>query len=132
MTLLVFSRDPATTSGLRWNCCQGDGARAEKARGGSVFTAAALSNRHRVSLYVLQPLSAKIDTLEQPRMPNIKIFSGSSHPDLSQKIADRLGQELGKVVTKKFSNQETWWGLFVSRLLFFFSALRVLKRHSSL
>ncbi|KAH0630718.1 hypothetical protein JD844_003901 [Phrynosoma platyrhinos] len=41
-------------------------------------------------------------------MPNIKIFSGSSHQDLSQKIADRLGLELGKVVTKKFSNQETW------------------------
>uniref|UniRef100_A0AAY5L8H8 Ribose-phosphate pyrophosphokinase 1 n=1 Tax=Esox lucius TaxID=8010 RepID=A0AAY5L8H8_ESOLU len=40
-------------------------------------------------------------------MPNIKIFSGSSHPDLGQKIADRLGLELGKVVTKKFSNQET-------------------------
>uniref|UniRef100_A0A3B4B7X3 Ribose-phosphate pyrophosphokinase 1 n=1 Tax=Periophthalmus magnuspinnatus TaxID=409849 RepID=A0A3B4B7X3_9GOBI len=40
-------------------------------------------------------------------MPNIKIFSGSSHPDLSQKIADRLGLELAKVVTKKFSNQET-------------------------
>lgn len=41
-------------------------------------------------------------------MPNIKIFSGSSHPDLGQKISDRLGLELGKVVTKKFSNQETW------------------------
>ncbi|XP_064319205.1 ribose-phosphate pyrophosphokinase 3-like [Phalacrocorax carbo] len=41
-------------------------------------------------------------------MPNIKIFSGSSHQDLSQKIADLLGLELGKVVTKKFSNQETW------------------------
>ena len=40
-------------------------------------------------------------------MPNIKIFSGSSHQDLSQKIADRLGLELGKVVAKKFSNQET-------------------------
>ncbi|KAL1782938.1 ribose-phosphate pyrophosphokinase 1 [Sigmodon hispidus] len=40
-------------------------------------------------------------------MPNIKIFSRSSHQDLSQKIADRLGLELGKVVTKKFSNQET-------------------------
>ncbi|XP_007537841.1 ribose-phosphate pyrophosphokinase 3 [Erinaceus europaeus] len=40
-------------------------------------------------------------------MPNIKIFSGSSHQDLSQKIADRLGLELSKVVTKKFSNQET-------------------------
>uniref|UniRef100_A0A8C5KBT3 Ribose-phosphate pyrophosphokinase 1 n=1 Tax=Jaculus jaculus TaxID=51337 RepID=A0A8C5KBT3_JACJA len=40
-------------------------------------------------------------------MPNIKIFSGSCHPDLSQKIADRVGLELGKVVTKKFSHQET-------------------------
>nr|XP_014354500.1 PREDICTED: ribose-phosphate pyrophosphokinase 2-like [Latimeria chalumnae] len=40
-------------------------------------------------------------------MPNIVLFSGSSHQDLSQKVADRLGLELGKVVTKKFSNQET-------------------------
>lgn len=24
-------------------------------------------------------------------MPNIKVFSGSSHPDLAQKICDRLG-----------------------------------------
>ena len=40
-------------------------------------------------------------------MPNIKVFSGSSHPDLAQKIVDRLGIELGKVVAKKFSNLET-------------------------
>jgi len=40
-------------------------------------------------------------------MPNIKIFSGSSHPDLAQKIVDRLGIELGRVVAKKFSNLET-------------------------
>ncbi|XP_017173841.1 ribose-phosphate pyrophosphokinase 2 isoform X6 [Mus musculus] len=40
-------------------------------------------------------------------MPNIVLFSGSSHQDLSQRVADRLGLELGKVVTKKFSNQET-------------------------
>ncbi|EHA98082.1 Ribose-phosphate pyrophosphokinase 1 [Heterocephalus glaber] len=40
-------------------------------------------------------------------MPNIKIFSSSSHQDLSQKITDHLGLELGKMVTKKFSNQET-------------------------
>ncbi|XP_053716320.1 ribose-phosphate pyrophosphokinase 1-like [Synchiropus splendidus] len=40
-------------------------------------------------------------------MPNIKVFSGSSNPQLSQKIADRLGLQLGKVVSKKFSNQET-------------------------
>lgn len=42
------------------------------------------------------------------RMPNIKVFSGSSHPDLVQKICDRLGIAPAKVVTKKFSNQETW------------------------
>nr|CAD7437402.1 unnamed protein product [Timema bartmani] len=40
-------------------------------------------------------------------MPNIKIFSGTSHPDLAQRIVDRLGIDLGKVVTKKFSNLET-------------------------
>lgn len=42
------------------------------------------------------------------RMPNIKVFSGSSHVDLAQRIVDRLGIDLGKVVTKKFSNLETW------------------------
>ena len=41
-------------------------------------------------------------------MPNIKVFAGTSHQDLAQKIVDRLGIELGKTVTKKFSNQETW------------------------
>ncbi|XP_058124750.1 ribose-phosphate pyrophosphokinase 1 isoform X1 [Anopheles ziemanni] len=45
--------------------------------------------------------------LLQSRMPNIKVFSGSSHPDLASRIVDRLGIDLGKVVTKKFSNLET-------------------------
>ncbi|XP_039621815.1 ribose-phosphate pyrophosphokinase 2-like isoform X1 [Polypterus senegalus] len=40
-------------------------------------------------------------------MPNITIFSGSSHQHLAKQIAEHLGLELGKVVTKKFSNQET-------------------------
>lgn len=40
-------------------------------------------------------------------MPNIKVFSGSSHSELAQKIADRLGLPVAKVVTRKFSNQET-------------------------
>ncbi|KPM08969.1 phosphoribosyl pyrophosphate synthetase-like protein [Sarcoptes scabiei] len=40
-------------------------------------------------------------------MPNIKVFSGSSHPDLAKKTVDRLGIDLGKAVLKKFSNQET-------------------------
>jgi len=49
-------------------------------------------------------------SLEQERrqkMPNIKVFSGSSHPDFAAKVVDRLGIELGRVVTKKFSNLET-------------------------
>ncbi|KAH8862408.1 Ribose-phosphate pyrophosphokinase 3, partial [Schistosoma japonicum] len=40
-------------------------------------------------------------------MPNIKVFSGNSNPDLAQKIADRIGCRLGKVSSNKFSNQET-------------------------
>ncbi|XP_031346494.1 ribose-phosphate pyrophosphokinase 1 isoform X2 [Photinus pyralis] len=63
-----------------------------------------------------QPIRAKSLTranLEKPspllrsRMPNIKVFSGTSHPDLAQRIVDRLGIDIGKVVTKKFSNLET-------------------------
>jgi len=50
----------------------------------------------------LAPLS------EGKTMPNVKIFSGTSHEELAQKICDRLGIDLGKVTTKKFSNQETW------------------------
>lgn len=48
------------------------------------------------------------NTPKPTKMPNIKIFSGSSHPDLAQRVVDRLGIDLGKVVTKKFSNLETW------------------------
>ncbi|GFT90658.1 ribose-phosphate pyrophosphokinase 1 [Nephila pilipes] len=40
-------------------------------------------------------------------MPNIKVFSGTSHPELAQKVVDRLGINLGKAVLKKFSNKET-------------------------
>ncbi|XP_055385552.1 ribose-phosphate pyrophosphokinase 1 isoform X1 [Condylostylus longicornis] len=58
-------------------------------------------------------ITRKIEKSQQPshllqsRMPNIKVFSGTSHPDLAQRIVDRLGIDLGKVVTKKFSNLET-------------------------
>ncbi|OZJ04067.1 Ribose-phosphate pyrophosphokinase 2, partial [Bifiguratus adelaidae] len=38
---------------------------------------------------------------------SIKIFTGNSHPELSKKVAERLGTELGKVVVMKYSNQET-------------------------
>jgi hypothetical protein len=41
------------------------------------------------------------------RMPNIKVFGGSSHPELTKLICARLGIEPGRVITKKFSNRET-------------------------
>ncbi|XP_013140328.1 PREDICTED: ribose-phosphate pyrophosphokinase 1-like [Papilio polytes] len=62
------------------------------------------------SSITLEEVVNKLDHAALPlttRMPNIKVFSGSSHPDLAQKIVDRLGIDLGKVVTKKFSNMET-------------------------
>lgn len=60
------------------------------------------TNLSRVNVFGLQRSSI------HARMPNIKVFSGTSHPDLAQRIVDRLGIDLGKVVTKKFSNLETW------------------------
>lgn len=62
------------------------------------------------------------------KMPNIVLFSGSSHHDLSQKVADRLGLELGKVITKKFSNQETWSVLHVLPRRFFTRVRALNKR----
>ena len=39
---------------------------------------------------------------------NLLLHLGTSHPDLTAKLCDRLGISMGKVVTKKFSNMETW------------------------
>lgn len=41
------------------------------------------------------------------RMPNIKVFSGSSHRDLTQRICERLQLDVAKASLKKFSNKET-------------------------
>merc|ERR1711862_778162 len=56
---------------------------------------------------VTGPILDKVADSDKGKMPNIKVFSGSSHPDLTQKLCDRLGISTGKVVTKKFSNLET-------------------------
>jgi len=40
-------------------------------------------------------------------MPNIKIFGGNSHPELSRLVAERLNMELGRCKLRKFSNRET-------------------------
>ena len=36
---------------------------------------------------------------------SIKLFAGSSHPELGQLVAKRLGIELSNVILRKFSNQ---------------------------
>ena len=36
------------------------------------------------------------------------VFSGRSHPELAQRIAEQLGVELGEVELKTFSNGETY------------------------
>jgi len=66
-----------------------------------------LSDRVRARSLLCSKLESPAVFVKGGRMPNIKVFSGTSHPDLAQKIVDRLGIELGKVVTKKFSNLET-------------------------
>lgn len=43
------------------------------------------------------------------KMPNIKIFTGSSHPTIGQPIMERLGHTEGKCILKKFANNESWW-----------------------
>jgi ribose-phosphate pyrophosphokinase len=40
-------------------------------------------------------------------MRQVKIFAGSSHPELANLISERLGHPLAPLVSKKFSNGET-------------------------
>lgn len=40
-------------------------------------------------------------------MRRVKIFSGTSHPSLTEAICERLGTTPGKCDLKKFSNGET-------------------------
>jgi ribose-phosphate pyrophosphokinase len=38
----------------------------------------------------------------------LMVFSGRSHPDLAQRMAERLGVELGEIELKTFANDETY------------------------
>ncbi len=56
-----------------------------------------------------EQLDAEIFYAVDSRMSSLFLLClGSSHADLTQKLCDRLGIDTGKVVTKKFSNLETW------------------------
>lgn len=56
----------------------------------------------------------KVPSLHSRTMRNIVVFSGSSHPDLSKRICQRLSCELGKSFLAKFSNNETRVELYES------------------
>lgn len=45
-------------------------------------------------------------------MPNIKVFSGSSHQDLAQKIVDRLGKPSVKTSSLPQCHSAIDWSLF--------------------
>jgi ribose-phosphate pyrophosphokinase len=46
--------------------------------------------------------------IERGPLKRLMVFSGRSHPELAQRIAEQLGVELGEVELKTFSNGETY------------------------
>ena len=71
-------------------------------------------------------LNTAIETLKvvAGRMPNVKVFSGNSNPNLGGAIASRLGVDLGKVSVTKFANKETW---YVKMYIFGFTSVCALN-----
>ena len=41
-------------------------------------------------------------------VPEMRLFSGSAHPELAEKIAAHLGIEMGRISIKRFSDGEFW------------------------
>ena len=58
-------------------------------------------------VFPISTVLEEVTYVSLPNMPNIKIFGGNSHQQLAKLIAERLGNDLGKCVLKKFSNKET-------------------------
>src|SRR5215470_13742218 len=46
--------------------------------------------------------------IERGPWKRLMVFSGRSHPDLAQRIAEHLGVEPGEVTLKTFPNDETY------------------------
>src|SRR5438309_11067098 len=44
--------------------------------------------------------------IERPGMQELKLFTGSAHPVLAQRVADYLGVKLGKLTATKFADGE--------------------------
>ncbi|KAF7638900.1 Pribosyltran_N domain-containing protein [Meloidogyne graminicola] len=65
------------------------------------------SSRSSSSPNSFQPPSVNSASYVKVRMPNIKVFSGSSNYEMARSICDRLQLDVAKAVLKKFSNKET-------------------------
>ena len=46
--------------------------------------------------------------IERGPQKRLMVFSGRSHPELAQRIAENLGVELGEIELKTFANDETY------------------------
>ena len=61
-----------------------------------------------VAVNTEQPESKPGHWIERGPLKRLMVFSGRSHPELAQRIAEQLGVELGEVELKTFSNGETY------------------------
>src|SRR5262247_3577405 len=61
-----------------------------------------------VAVNTERPESKPGHWIERGPLKRLMVFSGRSHPELAQRIAEQLGVELGEVELKPFSNGETY------------------------
>ena len=61
-----------------------------------------------VAVNTERPESKPGHWIERGPLKRLMVFSGRSHPELAQRIAEQLGVELGEVDLKTFSNGETY------------------------
>jgi ribose-phosphate pyrophosphokinase len=61
-----------------------------------------------VAVNTERPESKPGHWIERGPLKRLMVFSGRSHPELAQRIAEQLGVELGEVYLKTFSNGETY------------------------
>uniref|UniRef100_A0A1I7RR20 ribose-phosphate diphosphokinase n=1 Tax=Bursaphelenchus xylophilus TaxID=6326 RepID=A0A1I7RR20_BURXY len=72
----------------------------------NLFSFSAYKNRQFSEITTFSDLDLT-SLATSPVMPNIKVFSGSSHKDLTSRICERLQLDVSKASLKKFSNKET-------------------------
>src|SRR6266576_6048962 len=56
----------------------------------------------------LAPTPERGHWIERGPQKRLMVFSGRSHPDLAQKMAEQLGVELGEIELETFANGETY------------------------